>query len=96
VPDEIADDFDLICSVRKFNEELFFDQYQQLESTEGIKVKIVTEVHFILAETFRRCGNHEVTNKQFGDWSLCTIPRQSGGQPGKRRVWAAVYKFGSV
>ena len=48
VADEIADNFDLMRGVRKFNaEEFFFDQYQQLQATEGIKVKIVTEVHFI-------------------------------------------------
>jgi hypothetical protein len=34
--------------IRKFSAgELFLDQYQQLESIEGIKVKIVFEVRFI-------------------------------------------------
>jgi len=49
VPDEIADDFDLLHSViRKFSaEEFFLDQYQQLELIEGIEIKIISEVRFI-------------------------------------------------
>jgi hypothetical protein len=49
VPDEIADDFDPVhSSVRKFYaRECFLYQDQQLKPIEGIKVKIVPEVHFI-------------------------------------------------
>ena len=49
VPDEDADGFDLCQGViRKFSAgELFLDQYQQLESIEGIKIKIVSKVRFI-------------------------------------------------
>jgi len=49
VPDKITDDFDLLYSgVRKFYAgEFFLDQYQQLELTEGIKIKIVSEMRFI-------------------------------------------------
>jgi hypothetical protein len=49
VPDEIAGDFDPVhSSVRKFYaREFFLYQDQQLELIEGIKVKIVPEVHFI-------------------------------------------------
>ena len=49
MPDEIADDFDPVhCSVRKFYARKFFlYQDQQLEPIEGIKFKIVREVHFI-------------------------------------------------
>jgi hypothetical protein len=49
VLDEIADDLDPIhSSVRKFyGREFLLDQDHQLEPIEGIKVKIVPEVHFI-------------------------------------------------
>jgi len=49
MPDNIADDFDLIRSgVRKFNAgEFIFDQYHQLELIEPVKAEILTEVRFI-------------------------------------------------
>ncbi len=49
MPDEIANDFDLICIVfRNLNAGKFiFDQYHQLNAIEPVQAKILTEMHFI-------------------------------------------------